>query len=215
VKNKNEKPKSTIIKDAMALFLITLVSALAISFVYETTKQPISIMQRDAKLEAYQQVYKEAASVTEDVELMKLASETDLESLDASFKNVTIDEISQALDSNNDFIGYVMTVTTKGYKNMTLAIGYSMDGTVQGMETLTMKESPGLGTKASNPEFKNLFADKKVDKFEVTKTKATADNQIDVISGATYTTKGVVNGINAGIVFLKEYAADFGGGANE
>lgn len=215
MENKGKKQKSTILKDAMALFIITLISALALSFVYETTKEPISIRQSDAKLAAYQQVYKEAASVTEDVELMKLASETDLVSLDASFKNVTIDEISQARNSNNDFIGYVMTVTTKGYKNMILAIGYSLDGSVQGIETLTLKESPGLGSKAAEPEFKNLFANKKVDQFEVTKTKATADNQIDVISGATYTTKGVVNGVNAGIAFLKEYAADFGGGANE
>ena len=43
------------------------------------------------------------------------------------------------------------------------------------------------------------ISSKKVDKFEYTKTGATADNQIDALSGATITTNAMTNGVNAGL----------------
>lgn len=47
--------------------------------------------------------------------------------------------------------------------------------------------------------FKDQFKDKNVDKFEYTKTGATADDQIDALSGATITTNAMTNGVNAGL----------------
>ena len=44
-----------------------------------------------------------------------------------------------------------------------------------------------------------LVKDKNVDKFEYTKTGATADDQIDALSGATITTNAMTNGVNAGL----------------
>lgn len=52
---------------------------------------------------------------------------------------------------------------------------------------------------ANTDGFKGQFAGKNVEKFEYTKTGATEDNQIDVISGATITTNAMVNGVNAGL----------------
>jgi electron transport complex protein RnfG len=216
VKNKTTKSKSTLLKDAMALFLITLVSGLALSYVYEITKAPIEQQHIEKKLKANQAVFVEADTFTEDEELMALAETTDLISLNAIYEGVTIDEISKAF-SGSEAIGYNITVTTTtGYKDpITMVIGYSNDRTIQGIEILSINETAGLGMNADKPEFIGQYVGKAVDQFVVTKTGATEENQIDAISGATITSDAVTNAINAGIGFVTEYATDLGGGQNE
>ena len=49
---------------------------------------------------------------------------------------------------------------------------------------------------AKQDAYKAVFAD--ADSFE-TKTGATADDQIDALSGATITTNAMTNGVNAGL----------------
>jgi electron transport complex protein RnfG len=216
VNNKTTKSKSTLLKDAIALFLITLVSGLALSYVYEITKAPIEQQHIEKKLKANQAVFVEADNFTVDEELMALAETTDLVSLNAIYEGVTIDEISKAM-SGNEAIGYNITVTTTtGYKDpITMVIGYTNDRTINGIELLSINETAGLGMNASKPEFIGQYVGKGVDQFTVTKTGATEENQIDAISGATITSNAVTNAINAGIGFVTEYATDLGGGQNE
>lgn len=213
---KNNQNKSTILRDALALFVISLVSILALSFVYEITKEPIAQQAMNKKLEAYQVVYQEASTLKEDAELMQLASEVDLSSLDATFKDSIIDEVNQAYDANDNLIGYIVKVSTKGYKDViTLVLGYSLDGTVKGLEIIAINDTAGLGDRVALPEFKDQFINKNVDQFVSTKTGATADNEVNAVSGATVSTNAVVHAVNAGIGFLTEYSAELGGGANE
>lgn len=217
MENKNEKQKPTLLKDAIALFLITLVSGLALSYVYEITKAPIEEQQIQKKLKANQSVFVDASSFVIDEELMNLASSTDLTTLNEDYEGVTVDEVSKALNSSSEAIGYNITVTTTtGYKDpITMVIGYANDGVIKGIELLSINETAGLGMNAKNPEFLAKFTGKNVPQFETTKLGATADNQIDAISGATITTDAVVNAVNAGIGFVTEFATDLGGGQNE
>lgn len=213
---KNNQNKSTILRDALALFVISLVSILALSYVYEITKEPIAQQAMNKKLEAYQVAYQEASTLKEDAELMQKASEIDLSSLDANFKGVTIDEVNQAYDANDNLIGYIVKISNQGYKDViTMVLGYSLDGTVKGFEVLSINDTAGLGNNVSLPEFKNQFINKNVDQFVATKSGAAADNEINAVSGATISTNAVVNAVNAGIGFLNEYSAVLGGGANE
>ncbi|HKL98959.1 MAG TPA: FMN-binding protein [Mobilitalea sp.] len=211
--NKKEK-KGTLIKDAMALFTVTLVAALALTFVYEMTKAPIAEQQELKKESAYQAVY--ADTVAEiDEELTASAKETDLGGLNSVYKNVTIDEISKVFDSKENHIGYIVQVGSKGYKDtISLMFGYSLEGEIQSLEFLSLNETAGLGMNASEPEFLNQFNGKSVNPLLVTKTGATEDNQIDALSSATITTNAIVNAVNAGIDFLQQNT-DIGGGANE
>ena len=57
-----------------------------------------------------------------------------------------------------------------------------------------MSETPGLGAKASEDEFKNQFTGKSGE-LQVVKSGA-KDNQIQAISGAAITSKAVTEGIN-------------------
>ncbi len=214
MKNKKSFIHSELIRDAIALFLITLVSGLGLSYVYEITKEPIAAQAVQKTLEANQDVFVEAASFEEDEQLMQLANSTDLVSLNADYSGVTIDNISKAYNSNQELVGYNITVATSaGYKDgIRFVFGYSLDGSVKGIAFLAISETAGLGMKAQEPDFLNQFLNKKIPQFVVVKTGATSEDQVDSISGATITSKAVANAINAGIQFVTEHSAELGGG---
>lgn len=213
---KNKKPfiKSELIGNALALFLITLVSGLGLSYVYEITKEPIAVQAIQKTLEANREVFSEADSFEEDKELSVLAQSADLTGISADYAGAAIESISKAYGSNGEMLGYNITVSTSaGYKNgIKFVFGYSLDGSVKGIAFLTINETAGLGMKAQEPAFLNQFINKKASQFIITKTGAVSEEEVDSISGATITSKAVANAVNAGIRFITEHAPETGGG---
>ena len=114
----------------------------------------------------------------------------------------TVNEVMEAVDADGNSLGYAFNITTsEGYGgDITFSLGVKEDGTTNGISILTISETAGLGMNATKDEFKNQFKDKQVDSFEVTKTGAAADNEIDALSGATITSKAVTRGVNAGLL---------------
>ncbi len=206
--------KNRLLFDALALFLITLVSGFGLSYVYEITKEPIAIQAEQKTLKANQAVFPEAATFEEDSELTALLDGMDLVSINGDYTGVTIDSISKAYSSSNEFLGYNITVSTSaGYKNgIQIVYGYSKDGSVKGLEFLAINETAGLGMNAAEPAFKDQYIGKQVQKFVVTKTGAVSEDQIDAISGATITSRAVTNAINAGVEFIRTNSTELGGG---
>ncbi|NLK99560.1 MAG: FMN-binding protein [Clostridiales bacterium] len=212
----SNKKKASILKDALSLTIITIVCSFALAFVYEITKDPIKAQEDAKKNEGYQVVYSDAVEMVTDEELVALAAETDLSTLDSDYAGVTIDDIIQALDSSGNKIGYIVKSNVRGYSStISVATGYSLDGVVQGIELLAINDTPGFGMELTNPEFKDRFSGVQTDHFELTKGSASKDNDIDVYSGSTVTTTAVVNAVNAGISFLNQNADGIGGTANE
>ncbi|WP_066712184.1 RnfABCDGE type electron transport complex subunit G [Clostridium sp. Marseille-P299] len=209
--------KSSILKDAFALFMITLVAALALGFVNEITKDPIARQKAKAKSEAYQTVYQEASMVDVENEDIKSRVETSEQFLaDQGITGATIDEAGIAKDANDNAIGYVMTITSKkGYGgDITFTMGYTADGMVTAIEILSMNETAGLGDRAKEDSFKGQFANKKVDSFNLTKSGAQAENDIDAISSATVTSTAVTDAVNAGIAFASDLLENKVGGVS-
>ena len=206
-KETQNKKKSTIIKDAMVLFIITLIAGFALGLVYEITLPAIEDRKLQAKQDAFSTVYADAAEFIEDATLTRQAGQAAKTVLEPKgYKNITIDEAYVAVDETGNKLGYVMTVTTQeGYGGaITISLGYALDGTVKGMEVLSINETAGLGANAAKDTFKSQFANKKVAKFAYTKTGATAENEIDALSGATITTTAVVDAMNSGICFITD-----------
>lgn len=203
----NKSSFVSILKDAMVLFIITLISGAALGLVYEITLPAIEAQKIQAKNDAYHAVYADATEFVEDAAITEQANQA-VEKLlkPKGLKGITIDEANIANDASGNKIGYVMTVTTQnGYGGaITLSLGYSLDGTVTGMEILTIKETAGMGAKATQPEFKGQFAGKEVEEFNLTKSAPSADNDIQAISGATITSTAVTNAVNSGILFITE-----------
>lgn len=205
------KTKNTIIKDALALFCITLVAGVLLGFVYEITKDPIKKKEQEAKQKAYQTVFADASEFKYNEDIISVVEKapellSDMEATKgADYSGITIEEALEAYDASNTLIGYVMNViTANGYGgNIKISIGIRVDGTVTGMEILSINETAGLGMKANEKSFKNQFKDKNVEQFAYTKTGATSENEIDALSGATITTKAVTGAVNAGVYFAK------------
>lgn len=190
-----------IVKNALILMAITLVSGLALGFVYDITKGPIAEQEQKAKEEAYQTVFVDAASY-EEIELDADAVNVLLG--EAGYGAQNIDEALLAKDESGETLGLVMNVTTgEGYGgDIQFAMGIQNDGTVNGIKILAIDETAGLGMKANEETFYGQFSNKKVEAFQYTKSGAASDNEIDAISGATVTTNDMVNGVNAGIVYF-------------
>lgn len=193
--------KNKIIKDALALTLITLVAGVALGGVYEITKDPIARQEAQAKAEAYEQVFTDAAAF-EEVEMDDTLIQTIRDQLDQEgYKVQSIEEVMRAEDQSGETLGYAFTVvTSEGYGgDIQFSMGVQNDGTLNGISILSIGETAGLGMNADTPAFKDQFVGKQVEKLQYTKNGATQDDEINAISGATVTTNAMTNGVNAGL----------------
>ena len=193
--------KNKIIKDALALTLITLVAGVALGGVYEITKDPIAKQEAQAKAEAYEQVFTDAAAF-EEVEMDDTLIQTIRDQLDQEgYKAQSIEEVMRAEDQSGETLGYAFTVvTSEGYGgDIQFSMGVQNDGTLNGISILSIGETAGLGMNADTPAFKDQFVGKQVEKLQYTKNGATQDDEINAISGATVTTNAMTNGVSAGL----------------
>lgn len=190
-----------IIKNTAILTAITLVAGILLGLVYDITKEPIALAKEKAKNEAYQAVMKDADTFEQ--------TEVDgLVELRCSINEAVIAKAGE------EVVGYVVTVTTsEGYGgDIQVSVGIAVDGTVKGIEMLSISETAGLGMNANTPEFKAQYADVLTEEFVVTKTGAAAENEIDAISGATITSNAVTNAVNSAIAYFNQV---LGGSVNE
>lgn len=199
-----ENKKSTIVKDALALFAITLVSGLALGAVYGLTKPVIEKNKLAAETAAYKAVYADAVEFQSTDALTAAVEDCATILANSNTEGITINSAYEAVDASGNVIGYVMSATSsKGFGgDIQISLGVTNEGQVTGIEFLVLSETAGLGMKAEEPEFKDQFVGKTVDSFEVVKADA-GENQINAISGATITSKAVNNAVNASIYFAK------------
>lgn len=199
-----------IIKNTLILTAITLVAGILLGLVYEITKEPIALAKETAKKEAYQQVMADADTF-DGLDLIDEATKQVEDTEESS--GCTINEVVEA-KVNGETVGYVVTTTTsEGYGGeIQISVGILTDGTVNGVAILSIGETAGLGMKATNEEFYGQYAGKNVEFFSVSKTGASADNEIDALSGATITSNAMTKAVNSAVVYYKHA---LGGSANE
>ena len=196
--------KSGFMKDALFLFAITLVSGLCLGFVYDITKGPIEQATIDKNNRTYQEVLSAASSFTEvegSVEkIAELAASGEL----AGFGGVAIESVLEGTDASGAAVGYVInSLSNDSYGGaVKISVGFDADGTITGVGIREINDTPGLGLKAKEPKFKDQYIGKNVDTLVVTKTGASADNEIDAISGATVTSNAVTNAVNTAFYYL-------------
>ena len=195
--------KGGFMKDAFVLCGITLVAGALLGGVYEMTKAPIDAANLAAKEAAYRTVFPDAASFDAGDLADKIPAANE-EIAGLGYGKVMVDEAVAASDASGAAAGYVVTATSNdGFGGaITVSVGIQSDGTVNGIEFLTLAETAGLGMNADKPEWKGQFAGTKAEVFSVTKDGATSDDQINAISGATITSRAVTNAVNAAVYFV-------------
>lgn len=200
------------VKNVLVLTIITVLAGFLLGYVYDITKGPIADATEKAKQEAYKSVFS-SADHFEEVKGFDTAIATNGVT-SAGIPGVSVDEALEAMDASGNVLGYVLTVTSsEGYGgDVTLSMGVTNDGTINGIEFLSLSETAGLGMKADTDEFKSQFAGMHVTQISYTKSGKQNDYEIDAISGATITTNAVTNAVNAGLSYFSTLS---GGADNE
>ena len=181
----------SIIRDTASLAVITVVAAICLAFVHGLTEDKIAQAEADERTASYREVFPDAADF--------IANDTDAFG-ETDIAGVTIEEALLAVDGNGEIIGCVISSTSaNGYGgDVTLSVGVDLSNTITGMRVTSMSESPGFGSHCQDEEFEEQF---KGLGGEITYVSDGADEpgEIDMISGATFTSRAVTEAVNGAL----------------
>ena len=93
--------------------------------------------------------------------------------------------------SASELLGYCVEIQTPGFGGMiTMVVGVDLDGKVTGIAITDHRETLDMGTPALEEDYLNSFVGRSGT------LKLTGLNKIDILSGATVTSKAVITGVN-------------------
>jgi electron transport complex protein RnfG len=105
--------------------------------------------------------------------------------------------------------GLVFVVSPVGYAaRIRTLVAMDNSGKIVGLKVLSQSETPGLGTKSTDPNWQKQFVGKKVGKdLEVVKQAPNAD-QIQAITAATISSRAVTSGVNQVMGLFKQISGE-------
>ncbi|MBR5513646.1 MAG: FMN-binding protein [Ruminococcus sp.] len=158
------------IMPSLVLTIICAAAAFLLVFAYELTKERI----------AEQKQIRFSKSVE------ALFGTTDCTLIDDNFGEKNILAIAVTSDNKT-----AIQVSADGYSKggINVLIGIDENGTVSGIEFVSLEETPGLGTKIrDNEDFRKQFYG-----------EYSAESNIDTISGATFSSKGLKSAVDTAL----------------
>ncbi|MBL7843558.1 MAG: RnfABCDGE type electron transport complex subunit G [Cyclobacteriaceae bacterium] len=171
------KVKSTFGSLIITLAVITFVGSLSLGFVFDWTQEPIAKAQMAKQLKAIEAV------------------------LDGYDNNPVMEKYKVAIPNGKDSLEFfpatrngkrigtaVKTKSSKGYSgDIWLMVGFNEAGDVLRVQVLEHKETPGLGSKMSQPNFLNQYFGKNPGKNNLKVKKD--GGEVDAITGATISSR--------------------------
>lgn len=113
---------------------------------------------------------------------------------------VDVENVSEAYAADNG-AGYVISAAAKGYGgDVPVMVAFNADGQIEAVKFLDNDETPGLGQKVKDAAFQDQFAGREASAMTL--------DDIDGLSGATYSTNGALDGINAAIQAYQTIAGE-------
>jgi electron transport complex protein RnfG len=185
-----KKELRELIKPSVTLFLICVIVSAALGLTYSVTA---------AKIEERAEIDAQAARVAV---LKGAESFTKLDD-----KNDIVTEAYKATKDGKT-VGYVFVTASKGYGgNINITIGINSEKKVTGVKIGENKETPGLGSKASDTSFLAQFLDVAVkEPLKVIKAAKTKPEEIEAVSGATISSTAVTRAVQAAHEMAAELA---------
>ena len=167
----------------LTLLIVAIVCSVVLSFVYSYTEPRIAETQAQLTLRGIKQVI----NAQEFVEIIP-------------------DTLWNAVDSSGILTGIVFRVFPQGYGGpIPITVGLDLNGKITGVRIASaaegLKETPGLGVKITEPEFKDQFIDKCAPEAQLKND----GGEIDAITAATISSRAVCNGIKKGIETYLNY----------
>lgn len=191
VGDNQKKPKPKIPKAAATLAIITLIAGIALAVVNFVTAPIIEQQKLAANAASYVEVMPSAETVGYE-DAINAAVEASAEAYGKS----TINEAVAGYDASGAVAGYAVSVTNgEGFDgNIVFTVGFDVNGNMTGLSFTEINETAGMGMRADEPEFKDQFNG-------IPAETITLNEQVDQVSGASITSKAVINGVNAAIDF--------------
>lgn len=177
-----------IIKMGIILMAVCIISAGALSSVYNITKIRIDENVRVSDIKKRQEVLPSAVNFIG--------------------KEVGGRKLWVGVDRDGKEVGVVIKVSPRGYAgHINTTIGIDNDDTISSIAItkLDQTETPGLGVKITQNSFKDQFKGKKGESLKLKKDGGT----IDAITAATISSRAVANGVKEGWEWYRENKGEF------
>jgi electron transport complex protein RnfG len=175
--------KSSFINLLLTLSIVTFVAALSLGYVYEWTKEPIAQAQMAKQLKAIESVVTgyDNNPVLEKYKVVTPDGKDSLEFFPAK--------------KGEELIGMaIKTKSSKGYSgDIWIMVGFNMTGEIQNVFVIEHKETPGLGSKMTTPNFVNQFLGKNPEQMNLKVKKDGGD--VDAITGATISSRAYAGAV--------------------
>ena len=155
------------------LLLICAIVALVLSLVNTVTQEKIAQNETEQKRTAMVELF--GSDKIEYTELDRL--ESDGERVEAVYR----------VAEDGSTVGYSVLVLSPGFGgDVQLMVAVTADKTVIGVKIVSMSETPGLGTRVDDADYLSQYAGV---------TAGLSASEVDMISGATKSSKAVLNGV--------------------
>jgi len=184
-----------ILEMIIVLSTICVMAAISLAKVYDLTKEPIASQRRLARLQMINGVL-----APHDNEPDQSAVQIPLDTNDGKNRSVLVYRGFQ----NGKLTGVAFEMTALGYGGQIgVMIGLDPDGTIRGIEITSMNETPGLGAKITEPQFKEQFQGRSLvnARFKVKKD----GGDFDQIAGATISPRAVVQAVREGLELYRKH----------
>jgi len=171
------KKESTLLNMMVSLLIITIVSSASLGSLHQLTKEPKAAAEKIKRNFAIQKVLPEHDNEA-------LADAYEIDSFDGGEPL-----ICYPARRNGELAGIaVNTWTMNGYSGLVrLMVGFDRAGNIINISVLEQKETPGLGTKMVDAEFKDQYNGKNPGKNNLAMKKE--HGEIDAITAATISSR--------------------------
>ena len=193
-KEKVDMDPKYIIKLTVTLFVTCVIVAGLLGLVNSVTEGPIAEKNKTKTAAAIQEVLPEMEGSPAVVEL------TDEMTAAASGAGATITEAYEA-QAGGSVIGYALKIVASGSQgNIEMMVGVDAEGAVTGVSIVKNSETSGIGSKVMDnmPTAKGVGV---LDQFVGMSGAGSLSvgSNVDAISGATVSSKGVTKGVNTAL----------------
>lgn len=182
---------------AITLTVISLLASTALAFVYQVTKGP----------------KQQASDAKKNFAIKKVTPEFDNEPGKEAYRIASFDGgdslTCYPAKKGGQLVGVAIeTWTMNGFSGLIrIMVGFDTTGTIINTSVLEQKETPGLGTKMTEPFFKDQFNGKNPESFKLSVKKDGGD--VDAITASTITSRAFCDAVT------RAYNSYTKGGTNE
>ena len=163
-----------ILRIAAVLCLICGIMAGLLAVINGLTKTRIAANEKQKETEAIAAIFGDTITVGEDIQTSS-----------------PVDKLAPVM-RDGKLLGYAVSVTGSGVGgDIDMIVGVAEDGTVLGVQILTLSETPGLGARVAEDSFLSRFT-------QSTPPYSVGEN-IDAVAGATISSRAVAAAVNAAV----------------